>query len=150
MAGMPKPFTFSRRVQFAETDMAGIAHFSVFFRFMEEAETAFWKSLGLSMILRQGETAVGWPKVRVNCEYHSPVGFDDLLEIDVTVAEIGKHSVRFVFVFRRSEAAADGKEQEVARGEMKVVCVPLKPAGKLSATPIPEPVRKKLENVLSA
>src|SRR3954454_25408688 len=35
---MPTPFKISRLVEFADTDMAGIMHFSAFFRFMEAAE----------------------------------------------------------------------------------------------------------------
>ena len=37
-----------RRVQF-ETDMAGVVHFSWYFRYMEEAEHALWREAGLSM-----------------------------------------------------------------------------------------------------
>ena len=35
---MPPQFTYSRRIQFSDTDMAGIVHFANFYRFMEEAE----------------------------------------------------------------------------------------------------------------
>ena len=48
---MPYEFQLSRRVEFSDTDMAGIMHFSNFFRFMEAAETAFLRSLGLSVVL---------------------------------------------------------------------------------------------------
>ena len=37
---------YKRRVEFAETDMAGQVHFSNFFRYMEAAEHAFFRSLG--------------------------------------------------------------------------------------------------------
>ena len=46
---MPTEFSIPRRVQFSETDMAGIAHFSNFFRMMEEVEHAFFRSVGLSV-----------------------------------------------------------------------------------------------------
>jgi acyl-CoA thioester hydrolase len=35
-----------RRVEFSETDMAGIVHYSNFFRYMEAAEHEFFRSLG--------------------------------------------------------------------------------------------------------
>ena len=38
-------FTITRRVEFSETDMAGIVHFSNFCRYMEHAEHAFFRSL---------------------------------------------------------------------------------------------------------
>ena len=43
---MAHAFTMQRRVEFAETDMAGILHFSNYFRFMESVEHAFFRSLG--------------------------------------------------------------------------------------------------------
>src|SRR5260221_14772436 len=48
---MPYEFKHTRRVEFSDTDMAGIMHFSNFFRFMEATETAFMRSLGLSVVL---------------------------------------------------------------------------------------------------
>ncbi len=48
---MTTPFTTTRRVEFGDTDMAGIMHFANFFRFMESAEIDFLQSLGLSVSL---------------------------------------------------------------------------------------------------
>ena len=42
-------FKLRRQVEFSDTDMAGIMHFSNFFRFMEAAEHAFFRSLGFSI-----------------------------------------------------------------------------------------------------
>ena len=46
---MDGAFRYARRVQFGETDMAGIVHFSWMFRYMEEAEHALWRAAGLSI-----------------------------------------------------------------------------------------------------
>ena len=46
---MPSEYRLKRRVQFYETDMAGIVHFSWFFRYLEEAEHAMWREAGLSI-----------------------------------------------------------------------------------------------------
>ena len=56
---MTTPFTTTRRVEFGDTDMAGIMHFANFFRFMESAETSFLHSLGLSVSLARGRREVG-------------------------------------------------------------------------------------------
>ena len=42
-------FRLKRRVQFYETDAAGIVHFSTYFRYMEEAEHALWRDAGMSI-----------------------------------------------------------------------------------------------------
>ena len=39
-----------RTVEFSETDMAGIVHYSNFFRYMESAEHAFFRALGFSVV----------------------------------------------------------------------------------------------------
>src|SRR5689334_19819650 len=49
---MPTEFTVRHLVQFSETDMAGIVHFSNYFRWMEEVEHAFLRSLGMSVSMR--------------------------------------------------------------------------------------------------
>src|SRR4051794_1938674 len=59
VAGMA--FQYSRRVAFAETDLAGIVHFSTFFRYMEEAEHALWRAAGLPVF--QTMNNAGWPRV---------------------------------------------------------------------------------------
>src|SRR5690606_29194679 len=83
-------YTYSRPVDFYETDMAGIAHFSNFFRWMEAAEAAFFTSLDASLVepLDGGAAIRGWPRVRVHCEYHAPVRFGDTLTIELLVKEL--------------------------------------------------------------
>ena len=51
---MPCEYRLKRRVQFYETDMAGIVHFSWFFRYLEEAEHAMWREAGLTHRRRIG------------------------------------------------------------------------------------------------
>ena len=60
---MPYEFKAVRRVEFSETDMAGIVHFSNFFRYMETAEHAFYRSLGFSVTLNDFDPPLGFPRV---------------------------------------------------------------------------------------
>ena len=52
---------YRRRVEFAETDAAGMVHFSVFFRYMEEAEHAAWRAAGLDIF--EGHEEQSWPRI---------------------------------------------------------------------------------------
>ena len=63
-------FRLKRRVQFYETDAAGIVHFSNYFRYMEEAEHALWRSAGITISGSGSE--IGWPRVSVSFEYLQP------------------------------------------------------------------------------
>src|SRR5439155_7189320 len=68
IASMAYEFKVVRRVEFSETDMAGIVHYSNFFRYMEAAETQFFRSLGFSLMTRQVQPPVGWPRVHAECD----------------------------------------------------------------------------------
>lgn len=138
---MPFEFKLTRRVEFAETDMAGIVHFANFYRMMEATEHAFFRSLGFSIHGHDPVSATGWPRVSASCDFRAPLRFEDEVEIHLLVAEVRTRSIRYVFVFRK---VADGSE--VARGSVVAVCASVEKAtGKLSAVPIPEAVRAAIQ-----
>src|SRR3569833_793354 len=90
---MSTPFSIKRLVTFAETDMAGIAHFSNYFRWMEEVEHAFFRARGLSVAMTHENIEIGWPRVNVGCEYYKPVKFEDELELRLRVTKVGGKSL---------------------------------------------------------
>src|SRR5262245_66572431 len=81
--GPRSEFTLRRRVQFYELDSAGIVHFSNYFRYMEEAEHAFWRATGMSIAPPGSE--IGYPRVNVKCDYHRPLKFEDEVVVRVRV-----------------------------------------------------------------
>ncbi len=137
---MPYEFKLTRRVEFAETDMAGIVHFSNYFRMMEAAEHAFFRSLGFTIHGHENGTTTGWPRVSASCDYRAPLRFEEEVEIHLIVAEVRSRSIRYQFIFRK---VADGVE--VARGQVAAVCATVdKTTGKLAPVPIPESIRAQV------
>jgi YbgC/YbaW family acyl-CoA thioester hydrolase len=132
-----REFSIRRRVQFAETDLAGIAHFSNFFRWMEETEHAFFRSLGMSIVMHHGDAEITWPRVAAQCDYSGPVRFEDELELRLRVAKLGAKSLTFEF-----SVLKDG--ERVARGKMTSVCCTID-GGTMRSLPIPADIRAKLE-----
>ena len=142
---MASDFKLTRPVEFHETDMAGIMHFSNFFRYMEVCETAFFRSLGLTLFSQHPEKLYGWPRVRARCDYHAPLRFGDVVEIHLYVKEIRVRSINYFFRFRKIDADRPATEA-VARGELTTVCATLDPkTGKIVSIPIPPDVRACLE-----
>src|SRR5204862_5530715 len=88
---MAYEFKATRQVQFSETDMAGLMHFSNFFRFMETAEHGFYRSLGFSVVDLSRHPRFGWPRVHAECDYKKPLRFEDMVEVQVLVAEQRTH-----------------------------------------------------------
>ena len=137
---MPSEFKHLRRIEFAETDMAGIVHFANFFRMMESTEHEFFRSLGFSIHAHENGATIGWPRVSATCDYSRPLRFEDEVEIHLIVAEVRSRSIRYQFIFRN---AADGTE--VARGSIAAVCATVdKATGKLVPVPIPERIRAQI------
>src|SRR5271167_2282952 len=96
---MPTPFRTTRRVEFADTDMAGIVHFSNFFRFMEAAEVEFLRSRGLSVALTWEGEKLGFPRVAASCDYLRPVHFEDVVDVAVSLVRLGQKSATYGFEF---------------------------------------------------
>jgi 4-hydroxybenzoyl-CoA thioesterase/acyl-CoA thioester hydrolase len=131
--------TERRRIEWADTDMAGIVHFARFLVFMETAEHRFREALGFP--LGQDSTngaSLGWPRVAVACDYRRPARFGDELEIRARVVEQGTTSLTFAFTFTRDGAL-------VAEGRMTSVCCRLEP--QLQPVPIPERMAEAIEVV---
>ena len=139
---MAYEFKAVRRVEFSETDMAGIVHYSNFFRYMETAEHGFFRSLGFSMVMNKSDPPVGWPRVHAACDYLHPLRFEDEVEIHMLVSEKKSKSLSYIFRFRKLNASAP---VEVARGKLTIVCVTHDANGTMKAAPIPKAVADKIE-----
>ncbi len=128
------------RVSFAQTDMAGIMHFSNFFRLMEDTEHAFLRSVGLSVMMHLEGRQVGFPRVHASCDYRRPLRFEDEVEVEAQIAEIGEKSLRLVFVFRKPHGG-----EEVARGAFVTVCVERDTVtGAIQSVPLPALITDRL------
>jgi acyl-CoA thioester hydrolase len=125
---MPE-FRYKRRVEFAETDLAGIVHFSVIFRYMEEAEHAMWRQAGLSIADRA--TDFSWPRVSAACEFRNPLFFEDEFEVWVRLAAARTRALDYEFTIVRGETV-------IAVGTMTSVCVRKSADGKMRATELPQ------------
>ncbi len=142
---MPSEFRLLRTVEFCETDMAGIMHFSNFFRWMEACEAGFYRSLELPLISFVPGNVVGWPRVTASCTYKEPLRFNETAEVRLLIKEVRTRAVIFLFQFRKVDSAGAVLPAVVAQGEIAAVCVTADAAGKMVAQPIPAEVRAKLE-----
>lgn len=119
---MNSEFRMTRRVQFAETDLAGVLHFANYFRYMEAAEHAFCRSMGFSVHEENQDRIAGWPRVRVECDFTQPLMFEDEVEVHLLVDQVKSRSIRYVFIFRKLSGGTGGQPPpQVALGAMIVV-----------------------------
>jgi acyl-CoA thioester hydrolase len=141
----PEHFHFSHRrlVEFADTDLAGIMHFANFFRFVESAEHAFFRSLGHPVHTARGAAHEGWPRLEVACKYLKPARFEQTLETCLRIEELRTSSLRYSFwIF----GADDPNRLLVASGTCSIIHVELDTqAHDIRKTPIPAALRQLLE-----
>jgi acyl-CoA thioester hydrolase len=135
---MPEPFHTTHRIEFADTDMAGIVHFANFFRFMEAAEVEFLRSRGLTVSMTWEGQRIGLPRVSASCDFLSPATFQDVLDVVVRVQSIGKKSISYSFEFSK-----DGRP--IAKGQVTSVCCKVTGDHRLESMEIPASFRAKLE-----
>ncbi|MEX2185990.1 MAG: thioesterase family protein [Pirellulales bacterium] len=134
---MPDAFRTQRRIEFADTDAAGIAHFSRYFCLMEEAEHEFLRSLGLSVLLGDDDGPISFPRVRAACDFRVALRFEDVADIDVQIEKIGRTSVAYRFAFSRGG-------EPIATGEIVTVCCRVSHDAPLRAIEIPPWIAEKL------
>jgi YbgC/YbaW family acyl-CoA thioester hydrolase len=94
-------FRHSRRVLFYETDLAGVVHFSNYFRYMEEAEHALWRAAG--MRIDGAESEHGWPRVSATFDFKAPLFFEDDFEVLVRIKNVTRRTIQYSFVMTRQD-----------------------------------------------
>lgn len=137
-------FHTTRRVEFRDTDAAGIMHFSAYFTKMEEAEHELLRSIGQSVLTHddQGDI-ISWPRVAVECHYRGAARFEDILDIAVQLERMGTSSVTFAFAFRRAD-------ELIAEGRMTTVCCRIRAGERPQPIAIPPAIREQLQRYLQA
>jgi acyl-CoA thioester hydrolase len=136
-------FRTTRRVEFADTDMAGIVHFANFFRYMEAAEHEFLRSRGLSVAMDWEGVHLGFPRVSATCDFQNPVRFEDVLDVEIELVRVGSKSLSFACTFRHGA-------RQVARGQLSTVCCRLRPGQPLESIEIPPGIRARLGPVMNS
>lgn len=140
-------FRHRRLVEFADTDLAGIMHFANFFKFVECAEHAFFRSLGETVHSADGAKHDGWPRIEVSCKYHRPARFQETLEVRLRLVELRTTSLSYAFAIHSADVPG---EPLLASGTFGIIHVELDAATKqIRKTPISAALRTKLEAAMA-
>jgi YbgC/YbaW family acyl-CoA thioester hydrolase len=134
-------FKINRRVSFAETDVAGVMHFSNYYRWMEEVEHAFLRSLGISVIHERDGLVYSWPRVMTSCEYLAPARFEDEIELHFQLTDLSEKSMTYEVAFMH-------EGRRIARGRTKAVCCTMADGAFKSVT-VPDWLRALLQGAKS-
>lgn len=128
-------FKWHHTVAFSDTDMAGIVHFSNYYRYMENAEHAMFRSMG-SSIHMPGDKSLRWPRVHTSCDYKKPLSFEDEIDVYIFVKAQSQKTVEYLMPIKKVKKSG---EEVVAVGRMIVACCKYsKTEGRMRAVAIPK------------
>ncbi len=125
------------RVHWVDTDIAGVMHFSNFFRYFEACEEEFFRSLSLPLTQIRDRYGVMLPRVEAHCQYKAACRFDDVIEVTMEVREVAEKTITYDFQVIR---LADGKL--AAKGYVKCIAV----SSKWKPVPLPAAVAKTIHD----
>ena len=128
-----KPFVFESRVRFGDTDASGRIFYVSLLNHFDAAEAEFLRFLGVGYREIQ-DRKVGFPRVRVECDYIGALVYDDLMHIAVTVDRIGRSSFTLMF-----DVSTEGRP--AARGKVTIVAID---RATQKSMPLPENLREAL------
>jgi YbgC/YbaW family acyl-CoA thioester hydrolase len=123
-------------VQFHETDLAGLVHFTCFFKYMEEAEHALWRAAGLS--IAPPGSAIGWPRLATSFEFHRALRFEEEFDVVIRVVEIAEQTIRY-------ECRLSREGEKIATGRLSIICVSKRAGEPMRAIPIPPEIRARFQ-----
>ncbi len=129
-------YVTTRRVGFGQCDPAGFVFYPRFLDFVHEAEEDWLRdALDWPFDRSVRDLGLGLPVVKAEIDFHAPSRQGDVLEIAVSVAEIGAASLRLAFEF---ECGGE------ARASVRLVVVQMDLATK-RPVPIGDELRARLE-----
>jgi acyl-CoA thioesterase FadM len=101
MLSDPARVVLRRRVEWMDTDAAGIYHWTTAFRFAEAAEAALHTALGIADV-----TFGATPRVHVEADFRRPLLFNEFVEIELAVRALGRSTIDYALAIHGSAGPA--------------------------------------------
>jgi 4-hydroxybenzoyl-CoA thioesterase len=96
------PFTTRIKVRFGDADPAGLVYFvNVFHYFHIAMEEFFAARCGIGYERLMADERIGFPTVKVEAEFFTPLVYGDEAEVEVSVSRVGTASATFEYSVRR-------------------------------------------------
>jgi len=110
-------FRIQERVRWSDIDSSGIILWSAYTRLVELAETELFRAAGFPYGTLWDQLDIWLPRVQFHIDYRSPVRLDDLLDVEIWVARIGRSSIRFELAMKKQDG------QSTAEGYLVIVAI---------------------------
>lgn len=128
-------FAHRLRVRWAEVDRQDIVFNGHYLTYCDVGITEYWRAIGLPYPTGTEGTGADLYTVKTTIDYRGPARYDDLLDVCVRAARIGRSSMRFLVEIHRVAPAP-----EALLIDAEVIYVTANPATRVSV-PVPEALR---------
>ena len=135
-----KSSVYHRTAQFAESDAAGVIHFSWYARYVEEAEHYALAQIGYPLQLTEPGGFL-WPRLDFSAHYARALLPMEAFRVELSLVRAGRSSLTWGWTIKR-----EGEEEKLAYGEMKTVCCVAR-KGKMESIELPPELRRKLNEL---
>jgi 4-hydroxybenzoyl-CoA thioesterase len=131
-------FSTQITVNFGDTDPAGLVYFPNIFHYCHIAMERFFEEVcGVSYSKLTGEKKLGFPTAKIDAEFATPLRYGDVIDIEITVPEIGNKSLTLSYSVKNREGVVCAEVSQV------VVAMDL---SRHASIAIPDSIRKSLDN----
>ena len=131
--------TIQYRVQWGDTDAAGIVFYPNYFRWFDHAGLEFLRALELPLETLIAQHQIILPILDAGCRFHRPARYSDLLTIETTISELRLRTFRF-----EHRVSCAGEMTGIGYEVRGCVRSPAGKDGKLELIAFPEEIRSRL------
>ena len=97
------------RVIYGDTDQMGVVYYANYLRYFEAARNEFIRAKGLRYRDFEVQHGLLLPVAEAHVSYRTPARYDDLLAVEISLAEARRASARFEYrILRDGEVVATG------------------------------------------
>ena len=133
-------YTYQHKIKLHETDAAGIIFFSNQFKIIHDAYESLLESMGLGFAELLRNKSYFLPIVHAESDYKLPLFVGDVIEIQVTVENVGNTSFTFAYKLLNADQKLVGTARTVH------VTIDNKTRKKI---PLPKEMRLKIDDLFN-
>ena len=131
-------FSTQITVNFGDTDPAGLVYFPNIFHYCHIAMERFFEEVcGISYSKLTSEKQLGFPTAKIDAEFTTPLRYGDVIDIEITVSEIGNKSLSLCYKAKNREGVVCAQVSQV------LVAMDL---SRHASIAIPDSIRQSLSN----
>ena len=106
-------FAHALRVRWAEVDPQGIVFNANYLMYFDVAATEYWRAIGCTYPGAFAPLGVDTFAVKATLEFQAPARFDDVIDVCVRCARLGRTSLRMLLEVHRERRAAGERRADL-------------------------------------